>query len=68
MISSKVKEGIEKAPHRSLLKANGFTDEEIKRPLIGIAQLQNDIVPGHNHLLKIAEAVKEGIYMAGPHN
>ena len=65
MISSKVKEGIEKAPHRSLLKANGFTDEEIKRPLIGIAQLQNDIVPGHNHLLKIAEAVKEGIYMAG---
>jgi len=60
-----VKEGVERAPHRSLFKAMGYTDEEIKRPLIGIANSENDIVPGHIHLDKITEAVKAGIRMAG---
>lgn len=55
----------ERSPHRSLLKASGLTDEEIQRPLIGIAHLQNDIVPGHINLDKIMEAVKAGVYMAG---
>jgi dihydroxy-acid dehydratase len=60
-----VKEGIERAPHRSLFKAMGYTDFEIKRPLIGIANSVNQIIPGHVHLDKIAEAVKAGVYMAG---
>ena len=65
MRSDKVKEGIERAPHRSLFKALGLTDEEIRRPLIGIANSANDIIPGHIHLDKVVEAVKAGIYMAG---
>ena len=62
MISLK---GIERAPHRSLFKAMGYTDEEIQRPLIGVVNSVNEIVPGHIHLDKIAEAVKTGIRMAG---
>lgn len=65
MKSDIVKKGIEKAPHRSLFKAMGYTDEEISRPLIGIANSKSDIIPGHTHLDKIAEAVKAGIRMAG---
>lgn len=65
MKSDIVKKGIERAPHRSLLKAMGYTDEEIKRPLIGIANSHSEIVPGHIHLDKIAEAVKAGIRLAG---
>lgn len=65
MHSDKAKKGIERAPHRSLLKAIGYTDEEIRRPLVGIANSVNSIVPGHVNLDKIAEAVKAGIYMAG---
>ena len=65
MRSDKVKKGIERAPHRSLFKALGLTDEEIRRPLIGIANSANDIIPGHIHLDKVVEAVKAGIYMAG---
>ena len=65
MRSRQVKEGIERAPHRSLFKAMGYTDEEIRRPIIGIANAANDIIPGHVHLDKIVEAVKAGIYMAG---
>jgi dihydroxy-acid dehydratase len=60
-----VKKGIERAPHRSLMKAMGYTDEEIRRPLIGVANSWNEIVPGHTHLREIAEAVKAGIRMAG---
>lgn len=60
-----MKTGLEKAPHRSLLKALGLTDEEINRPLVGIVNSQNDIVPGHIHLDEIAEAVKAGVRMAG---
>jgi len=63
--SKSVKEGIEKAPHRSLLKALGLTDREIERPLIGVVNSQNEIVPGHIHLDQIAEAVKAGVRMAG---
>ena len=60
-----VKDGIEKAPHRSLFKSMGLTGEELRRPLIGIAHCQSDVVPGHAHLDKIVSAVKEGVYMAG---
>jgi len=65
MISDKVKMGVQKAPHRSLFKASGITDEELKRPLIGIVNSQNDIIPGHINLDKITEAVKTGVLMSG---
>ncbi len=65
MISDSVKRGADRAPHRSLFKAMGYTDEEISRPLIGIVQAQSEIVPGHIHLDKIAKAVADGIRMAG---
>jgi len=65
MISDKVKKGLERAPHRSLFKAMGYTDEEIKRPLIGIVNSKNEIIPGHIHLNTIVEAVKAGIRMSG---
>jgi len=65
MLSDAIKKGIEKAPHRALLKAMGYTDEEIARPLIGVANSANEIIPGHIHLDKIAEAVKAGIRSAG---
>ncbi len=65
MKSNEMKTGVERAPHRSLLKSMGFTDAEIKRPLVGIANSANEIIPGHIHLDKISEAVKAGIYMAG---
>ena len=65
MRSDLIKKGIERAPHRSLLKAIGYTDEEISRPLIGIGHAHNEIIPGHAHLDKIVEAVKAGIRMAG---
>jgi len=65
MKSDSIKTGIERAPHRSLFKSMGYTDTEIKRPLIGIANSANAIIPGHIHLNTIVEAVKAGIYMAG---
>lgn len=65
MKSDIVKKGIERAPHRSLFKAMGYTDEEINRPLIGVVNSKNEIVPGHINLDKISEAVKAGIRMAG---
>ena len=65
MRSDRIKLGASKAPHRSLLKASGLTDEEIARPLIGVVTSQNDIIPGHINLDKIVEAVKTGIVMAG---
>ena len=64
-ISDRVKAGPEKAPHRSLWKALGLTDEELTRPLIGVVSAQSDCVPGHNHLKNIAQAVKDGIRLAG---
>ena len=65
MYSDIVKKGVEKTPHRSLFKASGFTDEELSRPLIGVVSSKNEVIPGHVHLDKIAEAVKVGIRMAG---
>jgi len=63
--SDEVKKGVIRAPHRSLLKATGVTDEEMRRPFIGVANSANDVIPGHVHLDKIAEAVKAGIRLAG---
>ncbi len=65
MRSDLIKKGIERAPHRSLMKAMGYTNEEISRPLIGIAHAHNEIIPGHIHLDKILDAVKTGVRMAG---
>ncbi|HEY8345511.1 MAG TPA: dihydroxy-acid dehydratase, partial [Bacillota bacterium] len=65
MRSDQVKKGVTKAPHRSLFKAMGYTDEELSRPLIGVANSFNEIIPGHLHLRTITEAVKAGIRMAG---
>ena len=65
MRSDLMKKGLEKAPHRSLFKALGLTDEEIRRPMIGIANSANEIIPGHIHLDKIVEAVKAGVRLAG---
>lgn len=65
MRSNQVKKGLERAPHRSLFKALGLTDEEINRPLIGIVNAKSEVVPGHMHLDKIAEAVKAGVRIAG---
>jgi len=57
--------GPERAPHRSLLRADGFDDWELERPIIGIANSFNEIIPGHMHLDKLVDAVKAGIYAAG---
>lgn len=65
MRSDVTKIGLERAPHRSLYKAMGLTDEEIGRPLIGVANSFNELIPGHVHLREIVEAVKAGIRMAG---
>lgn len=65
MNSDKAKQGYMRAPHRSLLKAAGYTDWEIERPWIGVANAYNAVIPGHVHLRTIAEAVKAGIYAAG---
>jgi len=65
MRSDIMKKGLERAPHRSLCKAMGYTDEELARPIIGIANSANEVIPGHIHLDKIASAVKMGVAMAG---
>jgi len=65
MRSDVVKKGVIRAPHRSLLKALGVTDEEMVKPFIGVAQAANEIIPGHLHLKRIAQAAKDGIRMAG---
>ncbi|NLW59318.1 MAG: dihydroxy-acid dehydratase, partial [Firmicutes bacterium] len=65
MRSDSVKLGLERAPHRSLFKALGLTEEELNRPLIGVVNAQSQIVPGHMHLDQITAAVKTGVAMAG---
>ncbi|MBR1820576.1 MAG: dihydroxy-acid dehydratase [Clostridia bacterium] len=65
MLSDYIKSGVERAPNRSLLYALGYTDEELSRPLIGVVSSYNEIVPGHMHLDKIADAVKAGVRAAG---
>ena len=65
MKSDIMKTGPERAPQRSLLKAAGYSDNEIKKPLIGIVNSFNEIVPGHVHLERISRAVKDGVLAAG---
>ncbi len=65
MRSDSMKTGVTRAPHRSLMKALGLTDEEIARPIIGIANSANDVIPGHAGLNSISESVKAGIRRAG---
>ena len=60
-----MKKGIEKAPHRALFKAMGYTQSEIDRPLIGVVNSANEIIPGHIHLDRITEGVKAGIRLSG---
>ena len=65
MRSDLMKKGFERAPHRSLFKAMGYTDVEIARPIIAVVNSANEIIPGHIHLDRLAEDVKSGIRMAG---
>jgi dihydroxy-acid dehydratase len=65
MRSDAMKKGLERAPHRALFKAMGHTDDDLAKPLIGIANSANEVIPGHIHLHAIARAVKEGIRFAG---
>jgi len=63
--SDRMKKGLTRAPHRSLLKADGLTDEEISRPLVAVINSANEIIPGHLQLDAIADAVKAGVRIAG---
>ena len=65
MNSDYIKAGVERAPNRSLLYALGYTDEEIRRPIIGVVSSYNEVVPGHMNLDKVADAVKAGVRAAG---
>ncbi len=65
MKSSQAKEGLARAPHRSLLRASGFTDWEITRPWIGVVNAYNSIIPGHTHLNRLAEGIKSSVYAHG---
>ncbi len=65
MRSDLMKEGVARLPHRSLLKALGYTDEEIKRPIIGVVNSANELIPGHMYLDHIVDAVKDGIRIGG---
>ncbi len=65
MRSDVVKAGPDRAPQRSLFYAAGFTEEELKKPLIGVVCSFSEIIPGHTHLDKLAQAVKAGVYAAG---
>jgi dihydroxy-acid dehydratase len=65
MRSDAMKKGLERAPHRSLFRAMGYTDEELARPFVGVANSANEVIPGHINLHRLAQAVKEGVRMAG---
>ncbi len=65
MNSSAVTTGVQRTPHRALFKALGLTDEELRRPIIGVANSWNELIPGHMHLDKLADAVKAGVMIAG---
>ncbi|MCR5353772.1 MAG: dihydroxy-acid dehydratase, partial [Clostridiales bacterium] len=65
MNSDNIKKGVERAPNKSLMYALGLTEEEIKRPIIGVVSSYNEIVPGHMNLDKVCDAVKAGIRLAG---
>ncbi len=65
MISDQVTKGVERAPHRSLFYAAGYSPDDLKKPLVGIVNAQNEIIPGHVHLDEIAEAAKKGVIARG---
>ncbi|MES9997254.1 dihydroxy-acid dehydratase [Desulfovibrio aminophilus] len=65
MRSKKMTGGLEKAPHRSLLLAMGLTREEMDRPLVGVCNAFNELIPGHVHLRRLTQAVKDGVRVAG---
>ena len=65
MLSDAVKKGVERAPHRSLLRACGCTEWEIDRPFVGVVNSYSEIIPGHTHLRQIADAVKAGVRAGG---
>ena len=65
MRSDEIKQGVERAAHRALLKADGLTDSDLSKPFIGVANSYTDIVPGHIHLQRLGAAVKQGILSAG---
>lgn len=65
MLSDRTKAGIERAPHRSLMRATGMTDEDIKKPFIAICNSFNEVIPGHVHLNKVAQLIKEEVRRAG---
>src|SRR3990172_12557787 len=65
MKSDAIKRGVERAPHRELLHALGLGTKEIEQPFVGIINSFSEVVPGHRHLLSVAEAVKAGVYRAG---
>ena len=65
MRSNLAKEGLARAPHRSLMKASGFTDWEIARPWIGVVNAYNSIIPGHTHLNRLAQGIKSAVYAHG---
>ncbi len=65
MRSDRMKKGVDRAPHRSLFSAMGYLDEELQKPIIGVVSSANEVIPGHIHLGKVAQAVKDGIRMAG---
>ncbi len=65
MRSSEAKEGLERAPHRALLRALGLSDEDFARPFIAVVNSYSEVVPGHIHLRRLAEAVKQGVRAAG---
>lgn len=65
MRSDTIKQGPGRAPHRSLMKAMGYSDDDIRKPWVGIVNAQSELIPGHIHLDGIADAVKEGVWAAG---
>ena len=65
MRSDRIKTGMQNVPKRALLRALGLTEEEMARPLVGVVNSYNEVVPGHINLDKITEAVKSGIRLAG---
>jgi len=65
MTSDAIKTGVEKAPHRSLMKAMGYTDGQLAKPIVGVVNSFNEIAAGHIHLNSIARAVKDGVLAAG---
>ena len=65
MLSDRTKLGRERAPHRSLMRATGMTDEDIRKPFIAICNSFNEVIPGHVHLNKVAELIKDEVRKAG---